>query len=195
MEPKVINFTKKRTDISYVFLRRSLGNAILKHCKKSALPASEEKNVMIYTDDSSEIFHGNGIDNPLSVIVSNAPVSRVLVFAIEPGAVAGPYPMQLYVPFGGEITEVVAITNTPLIKELSFEIEKQEPGKEIWTKTIPITCTIKEKEDMCIIAPKDDLIFGTIGWMICPKTRFRINLLDKIELTDGMLTIHITIKI
>jgi len=121
---ETVSFSKTKIDKTLQLKRRGPMPAVLKYALNDELPASDEKNVLIYTLDKDELWHGNGPGYPLSKVAFGATVTKDLTFVgfdIDKG-VAEP---EIPFPYFGTIKELCLSvpSSKPLTQRMIVDVE------------------------------------------------------------------------
>lgn len=114
----------KKSDKTLQIKKRGPLPANIKYAMSDELPASEAKDVLIYTLDTDELWHGNGPGYPMTKVNDGDKVTKDVTFVgfdIGKGAVEPEIP----VPYFGTIKEVRVATpiNKPLASRLIMDLE------------------------------------------------------------------------
>lgn len=80
----IINFNKASTIINTSIKRKAALPAVIKYATSGSLPTSEEKNVMIFTSDTCELYQGDGNGKPLKLISSVITVANAASLPASP---------------------------------------------------------------------------------------------------------------
>jgi hypothetical protein len=134
---ETVRFSKNKIDKTVQIRKRGPLPAVLKYAMNDELPASEDKNVLIYTLDKDELWHGNGAGFPLSKVNFGATVTKDLTFVgfdVDKG-VSDP---EITFPYFGTIKEICLTvpSSKPLVTRLIVDLECLRAGFWITVKRL-----------------------------------------------------------
>jgi hypothetical protein len=134
---ETVSFSKNKINQSVKMKKRGPVPATLKYALGDDLPASEDKNVLIYTLDKDELWHGNGYGYPLSKVNYGATVTKDLTF-VGFDVNKGLLDPELLFPYFGSIKEVCLSipSSKPLTSRLIIDLEVQRGDTWITVKRL-----------------------------------------------------------
>ena len=121
---ETVRFSSGKTNKNTQIKKLGPQPAHLKYAVSEDLPASEAKDVLIYTLDTDELWHGNGPGFPMTKVDYGADITKDLTFVgfdIDKGAVEPEIPF----PHFGTIKEIHISTpvSKPLASRLIMDLE------------------------------------------------------------------------